>query len=98
MFHNDPEAEPIVERVVVGMLGKGYPDGVRPDSDRWIEAILGARLRFHADASGNANVPASYWQRVYQRWGQLYHRVYVSQEDLGDLRARWMSGAKLGTD
>jgi hypothetical protein len=42
------------------------------NADRFIEALLGARLRFHADPSGNANVPPAYWMRVYGRWQELY--------------------------
>ena len=52
------------------------PDGDRPDSDRWIEAVLGARLRFHASVT--PGIPGStYWSGVYRRWSQLYHRTYV---------------------
>lgn len=43
------------------------PDGRNPDEDRWIEALMGARLRFHeADRD----------QPTYKRWAQLYHRLY----------------------
>lgn len=43
------------------------PDGRDPDEDRWIEALLGARMRFHeADRD----------QPTYRRWSQLYHRLY----------------------
>jgi hypothetical protein len=54
------------------------PDGTRPAADRWIEALLGARLRFHAGPGGGAFDPAAvaYWGRVYKRWSQLYHRLY----------------------
>lgn len=53
----------------------GYPDGKRPDSDRWIEALLGGRLRFHVTAEYSR---AAFWERVYKRWSQLYHRTYAS--------------------
>lgn len=52
------------------------PDGLRPDTDRWIEAILGARLRFHGSRAGTDPAERRYWQRVYKRWAQLYHRTY----------------------
>jgi hypothetical protein len=48
------------------------PDGLRPDVDRWMEAVLGARLRFHARDIERTE----YWGSVYKRWAQLYHRTY----------------------
>ena len=52
-------------------------------SDRWIEALLGARMRFHIDRD-----PASlrlrredYWQATYTRWSQLYHGPNGSAPD-----------------
>lgn len=47
--------------------------------DRWIEALLGARLRFHATDDVNDSDPVrrayarTYWRHVYRRWSQLYH-------------------------
>lgn len=49
-------------------------DGRDWDQDRWIEALLGARLRFHASWPGPHDSTA-YWERVYRRWGQLYTPV-----------------------
>jgi hypothetical protein len=37
--------------------------------DRWIEALLGGRLRFH---TYNTTVEAGYWIPVYERWQELY--------------------------
>lgn len=45
-----------------------------PRLDRWLEALYGARLRFHAEPSANANVPPGYWPTIYTRWCQLYRR------------------------
>ncbi len=36
--------------------------------DAYIEAVLGARLRFHARPGASA----AYWSAVYKRWAQLY--------------------------
>jgi len=42
--------------------------------DRWIEAVLGARQRFHVPFSVVAGSPeARYWHDVYARWAELYH-------------------------
>lgn len=43
-------------------------DGANPDADRWIEALLGARMRFHPDRDATRD--------TYRRWAQLYHRLY----------------------
>ena len=47
------------------------------ERDRWIEALLGGRLRFHADP--DVNGPAGkgrlrYWSDMYGRWKDLYAR------------------------
>lgn len=49
--------------------------------DRWIEALLGARLRFHGGPQLVDRDPdpvrrafdQTYWRRTYRRWSQLYH-------------------------
>lgn len=48
------------------------PDDIAWAGDRWLEALLGARLRFHAggmvdDGRGPETV------RMYRRWQRLYH-------------------------
>jgi hypothetical protein len=41
--------------------------------DRWVEAILGGRLRFHVgDRDANPMPEAAYWSGVYRRWQELY--------------------------
>lgn len=42
--------------------------------DRYIEANLGARLRFQIDRELVDPFSQAYWQGVYRRWSQLYHR------------------------
>jgi hypothetical protein len=37
--------------------------------DGWMEALLGARLRFHANA-----MTIQQAEPIYRRWSQLYHR------------------------
>lgn len=39
------------------------------ERDAWIEAVLGARLRFHASSVEDVR---TYWGGVYRRWAQLY--------------------------
>lgn len=41
-------------------------------ADRWIEAVLGARLRFHAQAMNDAGLGPEL-VRMYQRWQRIYH-------------------------
>ncbi len=46
-----------------------HEQGFHPTvGDRWIEALLGARLRFH-----HASMTQAEGGRVYKRWSQLYH-------------------------
>ena len=42
--------------------------------DRWLEALMGARLRFHCIDEPKAHF--GYWGRVYKRWSQLYHQQH----------------------
>lgn len=58
------------------------------ERDRWQEALLGARLRFHADPSGNANEPPAYWVRIYERWQELYHAGLKGDIAPGRLESR----------
>lgn len=54
-----------------------YPDGDRQDADRFIEAVLGARLHFHfALGSVKTEEQNVRYGKVYKRWAQLYHRIY----------------------
>lgn len=39
------------------------------ERDAYIEAVLGARLRFHASSDDDDR---HYWSRVYKRWSQMY--------------------------
>lgn len=39
--------------------------------DRWMEAVLGGRLRYHVD-DGPAPGVGAYWSAVYGRWQRLY--------------------------
>ena len=42
--------------------------------DRWIEAVLGARLRFHVPRGGiDTAHTLAYWGATYTRWQELYH-------------------------
>lgn len=56
------------------------PDDVAWQGDRWIEALLGARMRFHLNepvpvdeaTDGGWDAWQRYWAAIYRRWQRLY--------------------------
>lgn len=46
-----------------------YQDYVR---DRWIEALLGGRLRFHVEDVAVETHRWDYWSTIVRRWHELY--------------------------
>lgn len=66
-----PDIRGLAERLGRGVNGADVDREARHlRLDRWMEAVYGARLRFHARSDDDT---AAYWQRVYKRWAQLYH-------------------------
>jgi hypothetical protein len=46
----------------------------QPARDAWIEALLGARLRFHVEqVDDDGSMPIDVARTTYRRWSQLYH-------------------------
>lgn len=49
--------------------------------DRWMEAVYGGRLRFHAallHPRDRAELP--FWRRAYDRWRELYNAGQAERE------------------